>query len=240
VFDWPGTASAGTSAAHSLVAAAAGYNYDVAPGGTIDGLAAVEWPSAAPYPLAVGATPHRTTLLGGGDSVEASYTIACVVQPLGSNTNAVSGGGKVTTANGCIFSDGHSYQGIYLLSDGGTAKFGVAHATSTPSEDGTVPITWPGGFNTWGLLFVSYDHVASTITIRVNGTTVHTAAIGDVVGPAAADTIGSLAGATGGGAGSAKMRMQELAIWPGVAKTVVEMQAIEADYFADRFPSLGL
>ena len=235
---WGSRASAGASGSASFLHS--GTDEVTQPGTSFDGYASVHFASAAPQ--LVGAEMTRTTLLGGGDSTAASYTAAYVVQPIASAWHNVDGGGLYTAANAVILGDDSTYVGHVISGDGGVAKFGAFHYEAGVGYSGTTPQTWPGGFGTWGLLWVRYT-VSSTMFLRAktvgNAAVEATLAIGPTVDTAASDAVAKM-GAYGAGGYPLTMRIVEAMLWPGQALSAGQITTREQGYFKARYPTLGL
>lgn len=235
---WGSRASAGASGSASF--AHTGSDEVTQPGTSFDGTVSVHFTGTTPQLL--GAELTRTTLLGGGDSIAASYTAAYVVQPLSAAQHNEDGSGYYSAQNAQIFGDSNQYVGHVISDDGGTCKFGLWHYEAGVGYSGTAPQTWPGGFGTWGLFWVVYT-VSSTVKVRVktvgNAVAETTHAIGPTVDTAASDTVAML-GAFGAGAYTLNMRLAEAMVWPGVALSGAQISAREQGYFKTRYPTLGL
>ena len=234
---WASKASAGSSGSAAPMDHSPGYDDLVAqPSTALDGYDSVLWSGL--YPLLLSTDPMRA-MLGAGDSTPASYTVAYVVQPLASNSYALDGGGKTDWGNPGFLAAADAAPSHAIMSDGGTAKFGVHHYNAdTVTSDGTTPVTWPGGFGAWGLLWVSYTS-GGNIRIRINGSDLLDAAIATSQGPSAGDYPAYM-GSLGGGAYVAEFRLVEVQVFPGQALTGAALTTREAGYFATRYPSLGL
>lgn len=234
--DWPGKASAGTSATNGFATDATG---DVSqPSTSLDSNASVLWSGAAPRLVSSALT--RTTILGGGDSVGASYTVAYVLQPVSASAQFVDGGGLYTTTNAEIFGDrSGGWLRHIVSSDAGTCKVGAYHYEDGLGYGGTTPMTWPGGFGTWGLLWMVYT-LSSTLKIRIktvgNVAAETTHAIPVPLGSAASDIAAEIGEPTlihG-------MRMVEMMAFPGQALSAGQISTREQGYFKARYPTLGL
>lgn len=205
------------------------------PSTSLDGYASVLWTGA--YPLLT-STDLMRTKLGAGDSAPASYTAAYVIQPLASN-QYVLGGGKVDVGNPCVLGDQYGNFAHVLMSDGGTAKFGVHHYNEdTATAGGTTPFALPGGFGAWLLIWVSYTS-GGNVRVRVNGTNHVDESIVPNQGPTGTDAAAYMGSLAGGGA-VPEFRLVETMIFPGAALDTTAMAVREAGYFATRYPSLGL
>lgn len=240
---WPGRSSAGVSSFAAPFDHDSGFgNQVVRPGTALDSQVTVEWPSAASFPRLQSTTRTRIDFLGQGNNVGASYTLAAVVQPLSSNANGLASG-KVNDANPALLADLSSYARIGAIqSASGVAKVGVYHFDGPGAVgDGCAPVTWPGGFGAWGLLWVSFAYVSGssgTVAIRINASDMLSQSIPVMRGTTASDG-NTISGATGGGTYAAGFRLAEMAVWPGVALSSSQISARES-YFRARYPSLGI
>ena len=235
---WGSRASAGASGSASFTH----WNTDevTQPGTSLDGTVSVHFPATTASLCA--AENYHTTYLGCGDDVGANYTAAYVVQPLSSNAHNVDGGGAYTNSNPTLLNDSGGYGGPIISSDGGTAKFGAFHWDSAVGFTGsyaTAPVTWPGGFGTWGLLWYVYTLSGTSMKMRVK--TVGNAAVEstqtlNALKYAAASASPALLGGTGG----LTARIVEVMIWPAQALSGAQITAREQGYFKTRYPTLGL
>lgn len=236
---WGSRASAGASGSASFDH----YGADTAtqPGTSFDGTPSVYFPDITAQLDA--AENFHTTYLGCGDDVGANYTVAYVVQPLSSNAHNVDGGGLYTAANTILLGDFGGYGGHIISSDGGTAKFGAIHWDSALGYAGayaTTPVTWPGGFGTWGLLWFIYTLAGTSMKMRVK--TVGNAAVEstqtvNAFKLASASASPAMLGGFGGGL---TLRIAEVMIWPAQALSSAQISAREQGYFKTRYPTLGL
>lgn len=235
---WGSRASAGASGSASFLHSLS--DECTQPGTSFDGTASVHFTGATPQ--LTGAELVRTTLLGGGDSVAASYTAAYVLQPLSATWHNEDGGGMYSPSNAQIFGDSNNYVEHIISSDGGVCKFGATHYDAGTGYGGTAPQVWPGGFGTWGLLWVRYT-VSSTMFLRAktvgNAAVESTHAIIPPLDTAASDTVGQM-GAWGVGGYPLTMRIVEAMLWPGQALSAGQISTREQGYFKTRYPSLGL
>lgn len=236
-FAWSSKASAGTSGVAATFNHSTGYGDLVEqPSTSLDGYASALWTGASPMIESLDLT---RALLGAGDSVGASYTVAYVVQPLASNTYGLTGGGKTDAANPTIFGSPTSAVVHAIMSDAGTCKVGVHHIDEDlASGDGTTPVVWPGGFGTWGLMWVVYTS-GGNAKVRVQETDLVDELIPAAKGPAASDYVAYF-GTLGGGAYAPSFRLAEMMIYPGQALSGAQMITREQGYFKTRYPSLGL
>lgn len=235
---WASKASAGSSGSAGPFDHETSYGDTVEqPSTSLDGYASVLWTGT--YPLLTSANYLRTALLGAGDSTAASYTAAYVVQPLASNTYSVDGGGKTDTGNPTLVGNYYGEFAHAIMSDGGTAKFGLYHYNQdTSTGGGTTPATWPGGFGAWGLVWVSYTS-GGNARVRINGVDLVDESIVPFKGPTATDYV-AYSGSMSGGSAVPEFRMVEAMIWPGQALTGTDLTTREQGYFKTRYPSLGL
>lgn len=239
---WPGLSSAGNSG-FEVFDHDSGYDDEVIqPGTALDSKVTVEWPTSGTYPLLRSTTKTRTGFLGGGNNTGASYTIAAVVNPLASNQNGLTSG-KVNANNPALFADSSSYARIGAIQNAsGVAKVGVYHFDGVGATgDGCTPVTWPGGFGAWGLLWIVFTYVSGTtgtLAIRINATDLLSTTVPVLRGTTAADSD-TVIGATGGGANAAAFRLAEMMVWPGQAFNSSQLAAKES-YFRARYPSLGI
>ena len=235
-FNWAGEASTGSSASHSLSSYPA-YDDEVeSAAGAFDSFAAAVWPNSGNYPKISSSTDVKE-LLGAVDNVAHSYTVAVVLQPVSSSSGDLSLG-RVTVNNPSIFDGLGSYFAIVLLDIGGAPFVGVYHYDVDLGPEGTVPVAWTPGWGGWGLLLVSYNSTTSTITIRINGSVVHTGTLNPTRGVVALGGVACM-GATGGGAYKLAMQSTEVAVWPDQCLDGASAELRET-YFADRYPSLGM
>ena len=234
---WASKASAGSSGGAAAMNHNTGYGDTVEqPSTTLDGHASVLWAGANPLLESVDLVRG---LLGGGDSVGASYTAAYVIQPLASNTFGLTGGGKTGMTNPTVFGDPAGHVTHAIMSDAATCKFGVHHYDEDlASGDGTTPVVWPGGFTAWGLAWVIHT-TGGTTKVRIQKADLSTDTIPSPKGPSAGDAIAYM-GALGGGAYVPSFRLTELMLWPGQALSPAQIVAREQGYFKTRYPTLGL
>lgn len=234
--NWPGTASAGSSASHSM-AHDPGYDDLVdTVSADIDSRKVARWNTADPYPRLVSAANLRDDLLGATANTQHSYTVAAVVSLLSSSSGNLSTG-KVNSMNPCLLTDG-SYCGITVLSVGGNPRIGVFHFDANlATEDGTTPIVWAPGWNAYAIMWVRYDAVSGLCKVRIDGSDVYSATLGYSRGAAGAGGVAFM-GATGGGAYTLGMKVAELLTWPGQSLSDSELLAREAALLAV-YPSLA-
>lgn len=242
-FDWPGKASAGTSAANGFGHAVA--NEVESPSTTFDGYASAYWHNTAGQPqldTTASGKMLRADLLGQGDATSASYTACYVVQPVSSNRYDVSSG-QTGLGNPGFLGEQAEYFLHAMMSDAGTCKVGVSHYDSVgATTGGTAPLVWPGGFGTWGLLWFSYTDGGTIYTrLKTVGNAVVTAtetiAIPRI--PAAWATQAEI-GSMGGGGDVGELRMVEMMVWAGQALSAAQIATREQGYFKARYPTLGL
>lgn len=235
---WASKASAGSSGSAAPMLHETSYGDTVEqPSTALDGHDSVLWTGT--YPLLTSADYLRTALLGAGDSTPASYTAAYVVQLLASNTYAITGGGKVDVGNPTLLGNYYGEFAHAIMSDGGTAKFGVYHYNQdTATGGGTTPFAWPGGFGGWGLAWVSYTS-GGNVRVRVNGVDMVDESIVPFQGPTGTDYTAYM-GSMSGGSAAPEFRMVEAMVFPGQALSTPDMVTREQGYFKTRYPTLGL
>lgn len=242
---WAGKASAGSSAANGFGHAVS--DEVVLAAGFIDGYDAAYWQNTAGQPRLDSVASGkllRSDILGQGDSVGASYTACYVGTPVSSNRYDLTGGTQTGLGNPAFLGEQAEFFSHAIMSDGGACKVGVSHYDATLAvTGGTTPMVWAGGFGVLGLMWVSYDLGAGTVTVRVKTAGNAGASLTESipipripVGWHAEAQIGSI----GGGGDIGELYLAEAQVRPGVALSGAQMAAIEQGYFKARYPSLGL
>lgn len=237
---WASKASAGSSGS----AAPFIHSYTdlvTQPATAFDGFSSVSFQGDPTPAILVTTDLTRTTLLGGGDFVTASYTVAYVVRPVSAGQHNVDGGGLYTSSNAGLFGDPSSYIEHILSNDGGVCKFGASHFQDGVGYGGTAPVAWPGNFGTWGLLWMVYT-ASSTLKMRVktvgNAAVESTQAIVEIMGYAIYDYPAAIGSVNFSDINDTNM--VEIMIWPGQALSPAQITTREQGYFKTRYPSLGL